>query len=185
MGGRTSKSSLSVEDLVFLTRKTGYDEQAVREWHKLFKRSASGGCISQTHFLQLYSKFFTGGDARQFTLHVFRTFGSRKGGEQEGELKLDFREYLTAVHESASGSEEARLRRAFRMLDRNQDGMVTEGDVRSVFLAAGEMLEQGLEEGPREAAGRLWATLDVEGEGSVTEVQFLKVLWKGRIVTEC
>ena len=115
MGQLTSKNGPSREDVTYLLRNTNYSKEAIVGWHKVFRRNNKSGSLSQAQFLDLYTKFFPSGEASDYIGHVFRTYGkSRNGGKN---WQLGFRDYLLAVHETQCGSEEARLRRAFKMFD--------------------------------------------------------------------
>ena len=174
MGQLKSKSGPSREDVAFLLRNTSFSEQTIVGWHKVFRGNTNSGFLSQTQFLALYAKFFPNGDAKEYVSHVFRAYGkSRNGG---GEWQLGFREYALAIHETSSGSEEARLKRAFLIFDVQKKGVIEEKDVAAVYKSTGAMLDQGMVN-PDEEAQLLFLRLDPLGQGGgVDEAQFIEAL---------
>ena len=174
MGQLTSKSGPSREDVAFLLRNTSFSEQTIVGWHKVFRGNTNSGFLSQTQFLALYAKFFPNGDAKEYVSHVFRAYGKSRNGV--GEWQLGFREYALAIHETSSGSEEARLKRAFLMFDVQKKGVIEEEDVAAVYKSTGAMLDQGMVN-PDEEARLLFLRLDPLGQGGgVDEAQFIEAL---------
>ena len=174
MGQLKSKSGPSREDVAFLLSNTSFSEQAIVGWHKVFRRNTNSGFLSQAQFLALYAKFFPNGEAKEYVNHVFRAHGKSRNGV--GQWQLGFREYALAIHESKSGSEEARLKRAFLMFDVEKKGVIEEKDVAAVYRSTGAMLEQGLVK-PDEEARLLFLRLDPLGQGGgVDEAQFVQAL---------
>ena len=55
----------------------------------------------------------------QFAKHVFRTF------DTDGDRKLDFREFMTALNMTARAGPQERLKWAFQMYDIDQSGEIT------------------------------------------------------------
>jgi Ca2+-binding EF-hand superfamily protein len=172
MGQRASRRGLTAEETARLVRATKYQERTVREWHAAFRRaSGPSGILSQAAFHALYVKFFPTGDARELCGLLFRSFGSQR--PPGGDLTLDFAEFLTAVQETAQGSEEQRLARAFTMLDQDGDGLVGEPDLVAVFTAAVSWRAEGGAEGPEARAREVWRRLGPPGGAAITRRQFL------------
>ena len=178
MGQLATKTGPSREDVDFLLINTSFSEQAIIGWHKVFRRNTGNtGFLSQTQFLALYAKFFPNSEAREYVSHVFRAYGkSRNGAGKNDDYQLGFREYVLAIHETKSGSEEARLKRAFLMFDVEKRGVVEEKDVAEVYKSTSGMLKQGVVN-PEEKARLLFLRLDPLGLGrGVDEAQFIEAL---------
>jgi len=192
MGQLKSKTGPSRDDVDFLLSNTSFSEQAIIGWHKVFRRNTGNtGFLSQTQFLALHTKFFPNSEAREYVSHVFRAYGKTRNGAagKNDDYQLGFREYVLAIHETKSGSEEARLKRAFLMFDVEKRGVVEEKDVAEVYRSTGGMLKQGmikqgvnqmLNQGvvnPEEEARLLFFKLDPLGQGEgVDEAQFIQAL---------
>ena len=101
--------------------------------------------------------------------------GKSRNGSKE--WQLGFRDYLLAVHETQCGSEEARLRRAFKMFDVSKRGLVEEKDVVGVYKSTGGIFTTGALDAEEEAR-RLFLRLDPLGQfgGGVSEDQFVEAL---------
>jgi len=178
MGQLKSKTGPSREDVAFLLSNTSLSEQAIIGWHKVFRRnSGNTGFLSQTQFLALYAKFFPNSEAREYVGHVFRTYGkNHRNGAGNDDYQLGFREYVLAIHETKSGSEEARLKRAFQMFDVEKRGVIEEKDVAEVYKSTIGMTNQGVVN-PEEKARLLFLRLDPLGQGGgVDEAQFIEAL---------
>ena len=184
MGQLKSKTGPSREDVAFLLRNTSFSEQAIIGWHKVFRRNTNSAFLSQTQFLALYAKFFPKSEAREYVSHVFRAYGKTRNGAGNDDWQLSFREYVLAIHETKSGSKEARLKRAFLMFDVEKRGVIEEKDVAEVYKSTGGMLKQGvnqmLKQGvddPEEEARLLFLRLDPLGQGGgVDEAKFVEAL---------
>ena len=179
MGQLKSKTGPSREDVDFLLSNTSFSEQAIIGWHKVFRRNTGNtGFLSQTQFLALYAKFFPNSEAREYVSHVFRAYGKSRNGAagKNDDYQLGFREYALAIHETKSGSEEARLKRAFLMFDVEKRGVVEEKDVAEVYKSTSGMTKQGVVN-PEEKARLLFLRLDPLGQGGgVDEAQFIEAL---------
>jgi len=184
MGQLKSKTGPSREDVAFLLRNTSFSEQAIIGWHKVFRRNTNSAFLSQTQFLALYAKFFPNIEAREYVSHVFRAYGKTRKGAGNDDWQLSFREYVLAIHETKSGSEEARLKRAFLMFDVEKRGVIEEKDVAEVYKSTSGMLNQGVNQmlkpgvdNPEEEARLLFLRLDPLGQGGgVDEAQFVEAL---------
>jgi len=177
-GGSSKRRSLCVKELDRLQKETGWEEQVIQQWYSIFNTAAIQGHLTTHQFSQLYSKFYP--KTCEFVEFVFRSYGTRR----QGETKLDFSEYITAVFEASEGSQEVRLRRAFKMYDTDRDGFVDQRDLATVLRAQGELRVPGAGDevdGPdvrsSEVQARLlMARLDREDRGRLTEEQFVKAM---------
>merc|ERR1712063_77212 len=118
MGNKQSQDRLSKEDVEFLTYHTHYTEDTICEWYKGFKQDCPDGKLTKDAFMKIYSKCFSGGSAKDFCDHVFRTFDSDKNGF------IDFKEFLLAIDVTSSGSPEEKLNWAFSMYDVDGNGWI-------------------------------------------------------------
>ena len=82
MGNRGSRRQvgLSKEEAATLARDTGFTEEGVMEWHRAFVKDHPTGHISRAKFVTMYRRFFTKGDADQFSKNVFRVFDTDGSG---------------------------------------------------------------------------------------------------------
>ena len=75
MGTKSSKEAkLTKEDLEFLVKTTGHNEETLKEFHQDFLKDCPSGRLSKAKFTEMYKKFFPSGDGDQLTQHMFRVF---------------------------------------------------------------------------------------------------------------
>merc|ERR1711973_838900 len=118
MGGKSSKNSLSEEDLSFLVKSASMPEKELKEWHKGFQKDCPTGELSKEKFISMYNSMFPNGNPEKFSENVFRTFDTNKNGT------IDFREFMLALHITSNGTSEEKLAWAFRMYDIDGNGSV-------------------------------------------------------------
>ena len=86
MGGQQGK--IPPNDLSELCNRTSFDEKELRMWHEKFKKEYPSGSINKQDFIRLYKGFYTSGDAKKFSEHVFRVFDANNDGKI-GMLAID------------------------------------------------------------------------------------------------
>merc|ERR1712198_231184 len=167
MGGKSSKSAISDEDLAFLVRNTNKSPEEIQEWHRGFLKDCPSGELSKDQFVTMYSKMFPGGNAGKFSENVFRTFDTNNSGT------IDFREFMLALHVTSKGSPEEKLSWAFRMYDVDGNGSIEFAEMKRVVGAVYEML--GTEAGTTGKAQELFAKMDQNSDGCVSQEEFIAV----------
>jgi len=90
MGGKSSKSFLSEEDLNFLVSSTSMSAEEIQAWHKGFLKDCPTGELTKEKFISMYSKMFPSGNPAKFSENVFRTFDTNNSGT------IDFGEFMLA-----------------------------------------------------------------------------------------
>ena len=177
MGCIKSKQGLTQEDLEFLKAHTRYDENTIKEWYKGFKQDCPNGRLTPVKFVDMYKMFFPSGNAEQFCDHVFRTFDTDKNGY------IDFKEFLLAIDMTNAETAEEKLKVAFKMYDLDGSGELEIDEVikivEDVFtmqrvyskLGAGTSKPRKSAE---ETAKDIFSTIDENGDGHLTEEEFLR-----------
>ena len=147
---------------------TGYDRATVQAWYNIFNKTSSRGRFNVQQFIHLFNNFFPGRSSDQFCEHVFRTFNTSKSGE------LSFNEFLIAVHVTAQGSREEKLRWTFRLYDVNGDGRLTCQEVCEVLEESRNLIRHDHDHfKPQHKAEELFKNIDRNSQGVLTEEQFV------------
>ncbi|XP_035715757.1 neuronal calcium sensor 2 [Folsomia candida] len=172
MGCFTSKDKLQKEDLEFLKSHTRYDESTIKEWYKGFKQDCPNGRLTPSKFVDMYKMFFPSGNAEEFCDHVFRTFDLDQNGF------IDFKEFLLAIDVTSSGTPEEKLKWAFRMYDVDGNGVIDLQEMQKIVQAIYEMLGTNAANRPQDSAEEraksIFAKMDENGDGQLTQEEFLK-----------
>merc|ERR1712025_223292 len=157
---------------------TRFDEDTIIEWYRGFKSDCPDGKLTPKAFMQIYSKCFPTGNARDFCDHVFRTFDTDKNGF------VDFKEFLLSIDVNSSGSPQEKLNWAFSMYDVDGNGYIDMQEmtrlVSSIYkMVAGATTIQ-LEDTPEERAREIFTKMDVNSDGKVTREEFTKTCLNDR-----
>jgi len=162
-----SQSKISKEDMDFLQQKTDLDKSTIEEWYEGFLKDCPSGELSKEKFIAMYSKIFPSGNADNFSQNIFRTFDTNNSGT------IDFREFMLALHVTSKGSPEEKLSWAFRMYDVDGNGSIEFAEMKRVVGAVYEML--GTEAGTTGKAQELFAKMDQNSDGCVSQEEFIAV----------
>ena len=162
---------LSGEILEFLKAYTRFDEATIKEFHKSFMEDCPTGQLTRDKFIDLYKMITWAGNAEQYCEHVFRTFDIDQNGV------IEFDEFLLAMHVTSAGTAEEKLTWAFRMYDVDGNGFIDPDEMLKVVQAIYGMLnEDGTEPiiAVDERARKIFCRMDKNGDGQLTEEEFLR-----------
>ena len=161
---------------MILKENTRYDNKTIREWFKLFKRECPSDRMTQEKFIEMYKRFFPGGNAEQFCNHVFKTFDSGDTGY------LDFKNFILAFDMTNAGTAEEKLKVAFKMYDLDGNGELDLEEMikivediytmQRVYSKLGANIEKPTQTA-EEMALDIFTQIDENGDGSLTEEEFL------------
>jgi len=166
MGNKNGKSKLAKltkDDVEFLKQNTNFDESAIREWFLGFQKDCPSGQLNRKKFISMYNQVFPSGKADEFSQHVFRTFDTDNSGS------IDFREFLLALHVTSNGSPRDKLSWAFRMYDVDGNGSIDIQEMKGVIKGVYQMLGHS----DYGQAEQVFARMDVDADGHVTEEEFM------------
>ena len=151
MGTKSSKSLLDKNELKNLVKRTGYTEETIESWYKLFtKCSDNKRDFLKSRYDECYSSFddsegsffsdldticsrFHTGLSDDCTGGLLGYLTGDSSDESQASSVVRFREFLTLQHLSAHGSEEEKLRRIFRCCDPGDRGRITRADLARVL----------------------------------------------------
>ncbi|OQV22355.1 putative Neuronal calcium sensor 2 [Hypsibius exemplaris] len=183
---------LKKADLEFLKANTTFDEETITEWYTEFLRDCRNGKLSPKQFMEVYQVICPGGEAKEFSRHVFRTFDKDRNGF------IDFKEFLMAVNVTSSGTVEQKLKWAFSMVDIDGNGTIDLSEMTKVISAIQEMSgalttvsaaaagggSEDAVDGPpstplpqplsaHERAEQIFTKMDTDGNGILDEQEFV------------
>ncbi|CAM9318993.1 S-modulin-like [Lampetra fluviatilis] len=173
--GNNRSSAISKELLDDLKLNTAYSEQELADWYSTFLKESPDSRISRERFEQIYSKFFPNADATKYAQHVFRSF------DANGDGTLDFREYVVALHLTASGEIDLKLEWAFSLYDIDGNGTINKAEVLEIVTAIFKMIplqEQKTlpedENSPEKRTEKLWNFFGKKENDKITEGEFVE-----------
>ncbi|XP_034242007.1 neo-calmodulin-like isoform X9 [Thrips palmi] len=90
--------------------------------------------------------------------------------DQDGNGTIEFNEFLQMMSKKMKGADgEEELREAFRVFDKNKDGLISSSELRHVMTSLGEKLsDEEVDDMIREA--------DLDGDGMVNYEEFVTIL---------
>jgi len=176
MGQKNSVGRLSKQDVDFLKMNTHYDESTINEWYKGFISDCPDGKLSPTAFMNIYSKCFPVGNAKEFCDHVFRTFDSDNNGV------IDFKEFLLAIDVTSKGTPAQKLQWAFSMYDVDGNGSIDLQEMTKIVKSIYRMMgpnqklpqEDGMSDSAEQRAEIIFKKMDINADGKVTRQEFVK-----------
>ena len=81
MGAQGSKDKkIPPEQLSELIQLTHFEKKELKKWYQGFIRDCPDRTMNQEQFVELYSRFYSQGNADKFATHVFRTFDNNNDG---------------------------------------------------------------------------------------------------------
>jgi Ca2+-binding EF-hand superfamily protein len=102
----------------------------IEDWYKCFHKDCPSGELTEDEFKKIYAQFFPAGDSSTFAGHVFKRFAVN------GEKKISFAEFLTALSVTAKGNVETKLNWAFNLYDADGDGFISRGDMLEIVTVS-------------------------------------------------
>ena len=81
MGAQGSKDKkIPPEQLSELIQLTHFEKKELKKWYQGFIKDCPDRTMNQEQFIELYSRFYSHGNADKFATHVFRTFDCNNDG---------------------------------------------------------------------------------------------------------
>jgi len=162
-----------------LCEKTGFTVEELKKHFNDFMTDYPDGNVTVAQFAQVYMKFFPDAGIRgskRRAEEVFRQY------DQNNDGTIDFREFTIALSKLSQGTIRQKLSLAFYLYDENCDGVLTFDEVLGIVEAmyAGDQKILGRKKNdklppPNVFAKKLFEELDKNGDGQITEEEFVDV----------
>jgi len=171
-----------------LCEKTGFTVAELRKHFNEFMKEYPDGVVNVNQFAQVYVKFFPNAGingSKKRAEEVFKQY------DQNDDGTIDFREFTIALSKLSQGTIRQKLALAFYLYDENCDGVLTFdevlGIVEAMYAGDQKMLNGKTSEELPPAqvfAKKLFAELDKNGDGEITEEEFVDVGQKNPTVAD-
>ncbi|CAK8690759.1 unnamed protein product [Clavelina lepadiformis] len=166
------KSKLSPEELTAIVNSTEFTEAEIRQWYKSFLKDCPSGILSKKEFKRYCSGFFSSGDPTDYAERAF-SFDTNQNGT------IDFREFMCALSVTARGTFDQKLKWAFRMYDRDNDGHVTKSEMEEMIKAIYKLIgDRRIQEvlpnrlTAQQRADQIFSKMDKDGDENITLEEF-------------
>jgi len=167
--GRRQRAApiLTDEDVNFLTTNTFFSEVDIREWWREFTMDCPDGMLTKEKVLSMLTFILPRDNGQIVADLIFTAFDKDRNGW------IDFNEFIIATHCSATSSPADKLHWVFQMYDKDKSQTIQLGEMVELFGTL--YLNEGLEmDAAVERAMAIFATLDVDNDGDVTEDEFVR-----------
>ncbi|MEQ2299102.1 hypothetical protein AMECASPLE_012034 [Ameca splendens] len=175
--GNSKSGAVSKEILEELKLNTKFSETEIVQWYENFKKQCPSGRITKEEFQNIYRKFFPDSDANTYAHHVFRSFDANDDGT------LDFKEYIIALHMTATGKTTSKLEWAFSLFDVDKNGYITKSEVTEICTSIFKLIPKDEvedlpedENTPEKRANKLWKVFEKGDDDRVAEGEFVQGL---------
>ena len=175
MGNFKTKQNLTKEDLEFCKSHTRFHESLIKGWFKSFKKDCPSGKLTQAKVIDMLNTNFPNGKAEKISDFIFETFDIDKNGS------IDFKELLLAIDIMSTKTIEGKLRSAFRLYDVDGNGSVDPGEMTKILLAMYQLKRANgfeIHDTPEERTRIIFSQIDNNGDGYITEDEFVKAFLK-------
>ena len=109
---------LRPHDMRYCVENTNFSEEQIIDWFKRFRKDCPDGRLTRDHLRRLFRQAFPDGNAEKFSGHIMRIF------DRDGNLFLDFKEFLMAIDVATCETEESKLKWAFKLFDYDNNGSI-------------------------------------------------------------
>ena len=144
----------------------GLKEASIKKIFIQYLQQFPAGDISRNEMAAKFSDIFPRDIADNVTAHIFEEFDVNNNG------KIDFCEFLVASQTVASAKPETKLSWVFRMIDKDNSGVVSLAEIVEVFAALyrNEGIDMNL---AIERATSVFRWFDADNNGEVTAEEFI------------
>ncbi|KAK2176030.1 hypothetical protein NP493_689g00031 [Ridgeia piscesae] len=163
-------TSLSSEQLIQLSEKTHFSSNEVRSRHESFLKDFPDGVISRKEFHDTYRQAFPGcqqNDVQRYAEYMFNAYDIDCDGE------VDFVDYIRTLSVTERGTMDEKLKWAFSMYDINGDGQVSLKEATEFLTSVHRLRGNGDRESAERAARRIFRDLDINGDGLLSQSEFV------------
>ena len=164
---RKATPVLTDEDVSFLVTNTSFSEVDIREWFREFIMDCPDGVLTKEKVLSMLMFILPRENGQIVADLIFTAFDKDKNGW------IDFNEFIIATHCTATSSPADKLHWVFQMYDKDKSQTIQLGEMVELFgtLYLNEGLEKDL---AVDRAMKIFATLDINNDGDVTEDEFVR-----------
>ncbi|CAG7720729.1 unnamed protein product [Allacma fusca] len=183
MGASKSKL-LTTEFMDELILATDFKAPEITEIHDKFMVACPSGKLNPVKFQELYTVVFPHGNPHVFSDYVFTCF------DENGDRKIDFREFLCALHVIARGTIDQKINWMFRMYDQDKNGEIDRTEMKDLVevlyeLYGRETLEAKFSMTSEALARNLLSTMDLNNDGKISLEEFRVAVKEGNSFLRC
>lgn len=122
------------ESLDSLCKSTKFTKREIQIMYRGFKQECPTGMVNEETFKHVYGQFFPQGDSSNYAHYVFRTL------DKNDNKCITFEEFLKCLSELIYGSDEDKLRWAFKLYAQEGNDYISRVELANIITAIYDMM---------------------------------------------
>ena len=179
MGTRAGKPVLTEDCVQSLIERSGMERSQIESYFSYFLSINADGKIGRKEFRKVLSIAEPSRDIEKMEDHVFRVFDTDHSGS------IDFTEFCVVYHTLTEGAPEECLKNLFRVFDFNNDGEISQEEMKRLVGDMYLLLQAEETDMSEETIIKsTFAEMDRDADGLITEEEFVSACLRHSTITD-
>ena len=168
MGTSAGKPVLTEDCVQTIIERSGMERIQIENYFRYFLSINSDGKMDRQEFRKILTVAEPSKNIKKMEDHVFRIF------DTDGSGSIDFTEFCVVYHTITEGAPDQCLKNIFRVFDCNNDGEISQAEMKRLVKDMFVLLETEETVMTEETIFKsTFAEMDSDGDGRITEEEFV------------